>query len=110
LSTSGYTEDVTTDPAARTSLDNGPPVYRQRFTAVPRIINGIIDTLSSTDVENLKVFFETTCLWGSLPFVWKHPRTGATATFQWAKYPTISSAGSSPIIFQAVINLILMPT
>jgi hypothetical protein len=105
----GYQEDVSVDPIVQTKMDSGPAKFRRRFTTVPKTFTGTLQDLTSTDVTNLLFFYETNCQWGTLPFTWVYPRTGATATYRWVKYPKITTQSGSGIIFSADLSLIVIP-
>ena len=110
ISPVGYKEGVYAEPTVRSSVDSGPPKMRPRFTAVAITITGQIEVLTSDDVDTLMTFHDTTLAFGSLPFTWVHPRTGAGATMQFVKRPETSTSGNSPTVFTATLNLIILPT
>lgn len=60
-----------------TEMDSGPKSMRRLYTATP-IVFSIQLTLTSTQVGTLDAFYYTTAKHGTLPFEWKHPRTGST--------------------------------
>lgn len=106
MAISGLTEDAFTDPAIRTPMDLGPPKIRSRYTSIPTKIEGVVGMLTSTDVDNLIAFWQNTCAEGSLNFTWVHPRTGATTTYMWLKFPAITNLGDAGTIFQAAVSLL----
>lgn len=105
FSISGYVEDTVNSPTVLSNL-TGPPKARARSTLIPMKIEGMFDTLSTTDVDNLINFWKADCAMGSLKFTWIHPRTGAASTFVWMKYPAITPANEAATIFTAAISLL----
>lgn len=109
LSVNGYQEDSVDSVTIETAMDSGPPKRRARYTAIPKLISGQFDTLSSTDVDNLLSFYDTDCVFGSIPFTWNHPRTGSEVTMQWHGKRPVITTNNSPIIFAAQVSFLILP-
>lgn len=104
---SGYKEGMLGDPTVRSPMDNGPPKSRPRYSAVVKTFEGQISLLSSADVDTLFTFYDTTLAFGSLPFDWIHPRTGAAVTFKFQERPAIT--GTQGVKFVVSIKLMILP-
>lgn len=104
---SGYKESILNDPLVRTSMDSGPPKSRARFSAVVYTFEGTISFLSSANVDTLFTFYDTTLVFGSLPFTWTNPRTGSAGTFKWQERPAI--VGVDGLSYQVSIKFMILP-
>ncbi len=106
----GWSEQLG-DGAIQTAMDSGPPKMRRRFTAVPTAYTVAL-MLSNAQVDTLTSFWRDTLAMGSLKFDWKDPRSGAAATFSFAKTgqssaPKIEAADVG--VFKASFSLIKWP-
>lgn len=101
----GYQED---EPAVllRTQMDAGPPKVRQRFTAGVQPFQTTFD-MTGSQIETLKQFFRTTIKYGSLPFDWTHPRTGAPAVFRIVQPPSYRNVGGD--VWRVTIAMEILP-
>lgn len=109
LSVVGYSEGAI-DPTIESNMDSGPPKRRPRFTAIPKLFTGQIDTLSSADVDTFYSFYDNDCVFGSLPFTWVHPRTGVSGTFQFrGKRPEATTSNGSGIVFAIPLTFLQLP-
>ena len=90
-----------------TQPDVGPAKVRPRFTAGVRRVQFSLP-LKASEVETLDVFYVTTLKYGSQPFDWKHPRTGADVTmrFKPGTEPIYTDRGD---IFIARLELEILP-
>lgn len=103
----GYKEGILGDPTVRSTMDSGPPKARTRYSAVVYTFEGSIGLLASADVDALFAFYDTTLVFGSLPFTWVHPRTAAAATFKFQERPAIT--GTQGVKFQVSVKLMILP-
>lgn len=98
------------DVMLETQMDAGPPKARRRFTAGFRPIKGTVE-VTITQRNTLDDFFVNTLAGGTLPFDWKHPTTGAAATFRFVKnglkYKQTQPTGVNTML--AELDLRLMP-
>lgn len=81
----GYNESPG-DNVIRTNMDVGPPKVRRRSTSAPRPLSLVI-RCTTAQIDLLDGFYTGDCREGSLPFDWKHPRTGAATTYMWGAPP-----------------------
>lgn len=79
------------------SADRGATHTRLSGTSAPRYLR-LSYKLSITDLATLDTFFVTTSAYGSLPFNFTHPRTGATVTAQF-------NFKDTPIDYSSLANL-----
>ncbi|KKM70119.1 hypothetical protein LCGC14_1443920 [marine sediment metagenome] len=77
---SGYHESYS-DVRVRTSMDKGPTKQRRRHTAKITTFNMVMK-LTSTQIDTLNTFWDTTLGGGVDSFIWKHPRTDAANTMR----------------------------
>jgi hypothetical protein len=94
------------DNVIRTSMDVGPPKLRRRSTAVPRNFTLVI-RCTTAQIDILDDFFTGDCRDGSLPFDWKHPRTGGAATYVWGAPPKYAPVFGD--FWEASMSLELQP-
>ncbi len=89
---SGYSE--TLEPqTVESQMDTGPAKVRRRFTkSIQKFSVQMLLTPAQTDT--FLAFWQTTCLGGSIPFDWVHPRTRTALTMRFRNPPpTISTTG-----------------
>ncbi len=82
------------DNKVRTSVDVGPPKVRKRSTAGVKELNCVY-YLTPDQVTILETFYQDTSGYGSIPFDWNHPRTGAPITVRFKDQPKISPVGGN---------------
>ena len=104
---SGYKEGILGDPSVRSTMDSGPPKARARYSAVVYTFESTISLLSSANVDTLFAFYDTTLVFGSLPFTWTHPRTGAAVTYKFQERPAIISVAG--LSYQVSVKLMILP-
>lgn len=107
VSRDGYNEGILNDPTIRSNMDSGEPKARPRFSAVCRTQTGQINGLTSTQVDSIFTFYDTTCAYGSLSFTWTHPRTAVSGTFKWQKRPEV--IGTDGVLFTMSIAIMQLP-
>jgi len=72
--------------ALRTEMETGPAKMRRRATAVPRSFD-IELSLTRNQVALFDQFYTDSIKLGSIPFEWKHPRTGAVCDMRITSTP-----------------------
>jgi hypothetical protein len=101
----------------RTEADHGPAELRREYSATPeRFV--LTFTFTDSEMATFWTWYEGTIYHGSLPFDWKHPRTGGDATFRFrgADPPVFTNIGtggssSSPINYwRGSLDLDVLPT
>ncbi len=107
VSRDGYNEGILADPTVRSNMDSGDQKARPRFSAVIRTMTGQIEQLTSTQVDSIFTFYDTTCSFGSISFTWTHPRTGVSGTFKFQKRPEV--VGSNGVTFTMSIAIMQLP-
>lgn len=96
---------------AQFTVDAGPAMRRRisgnasRDVRVPMMLN-------STQMADFDDFYVATLLDGALPFDWKHPITGAVATYRFNSYPAFSIAllNGGDELHQGTLDLELIAT
>lgn len=104
---SGYKEGILGDPSVRSTMDSGPPKSRSRYSAVVYTFEGTISELTSANVDTLFTLYDSTLVFGSLPFTWVHPRTAAAVTYKFQERPSIVSVMG--VSYQVSIKLMILP-
>lgn len=107
LAQQGYKEGIVADPTVRSPMDSGQPKARPRYSAVCKSFEGQIELLSSADCDAIFSFYDSDCVFGSLPFVWEHPRTHASGNFKWQERPAI--AGTQGVTFTMSVKFMSIP-
>ena len=79
-------EETPPELRLRTAMDAGPAKVRRRFTAGVRVFSVSL-LLTRAQVQTFDEFLLTTVEGGSLPFTWKHPRTGNPIDFRFVELP-----------------------
>ena len=102
----GYSEQAP-NTVLRSQMEAGPPKLRRRFTAGVRTIECQL-RLTPAEVADLDLFFTETVAGGSLPFDWKHPRTGTAQTFRWVEPPTYTPLARGTR-WRATLRLEILP-
>jgi len=74
------------DLALRTQMDVGPPKVRCRSTAGYEN-HKYTFVMTSTNKAAMKIFYATTCSYGSEIYEWDHPETAATENWRFIKPP-----------------------
>lgn len=72
--------------SVRSETDVGPAKVRRRFTGDRRVFSIVLDYKRS-EVAVFDDFYLTTTKGGSLPFVWKNPRTGSDVDMRFLSTP-----------------------
>jgi hypothetical protein len=85
INAGGYSEQRGTSKL-ETQMDSGPVMMRNLFTAVPTSYKFSL-TLTSDQVDTLEAFYSDTCLNGTLPFDWYHPRKRTSAEMRFIGNP-----------------------
>jgi len=102
----GFTEQPP-DVLLRTEMEDGRPKRRPRVTKGVEPVTASISALSSSQVGTLRSFYEDTCVNGSLPFEWVHPRSGNTVQLHWKKPPQIQHEEAD--LWSAGLELEILP-
>jgi hypothetical protein len=101
----GYGESV--DPVLlRSTVDVGPAKLRPAYTAEVKKFQAALN-LSAAQVDTLETFWTSALVFGSAPFDWLHPRTGAAASLRFRARPTYSALGGG--YQRAALMLELLP-
>lgn len=79
----GYQENLE-DQTIETSVEAGLAKVRRRYTASIRKFQMSVQ-MDEDQAEVFEIFFRDTLQGGSLPFEWRHPRTGVATTFRFRK-------------------------
>lgn len=88
----GYSEDLE-DQTVESQMDAGLAKVRRRFTARVRRFQLTIQ-MDAEQAETFEAFFHDTLAGGSLPFDWRHPRTGLSTRFRFRKpVPKLTPVG-----------------
>lgn len=82
----GYLEAPEPSITIRSKVDNGPAKLRPRYSVAVRQFT-IPLVLTSAQFATLDAFWQTTLVFGSLPFDWIHMRTLAAYSYQFREYP-----------------------
>ena len=107
----GDLNETAPETSIRSKMDVGPDKIRQRATAAVRTFDIGLD-LTRAQVATLDTFFGVTTAGGSLPFQWKHPRTGNTADFRFTstpKYRPNAPRGDGTEFWRASFGIELLP-
>lgn len=83
------------DSVLRSNMDAGPPVRRNRFTAITKSVSYTF-RLTGTQVETLDNFFHSTLRNGALSFDWTDPRTDATVLMAFLSPPEYTAILGNP--------------
>ena len=89
----GYSETPPKN-SIRSEMGEGPPKTRRKSIAAPRPIS-VQKHLTTSQVEILDVFHETTLVNGTLAFDWIHPRTESVVEMMFVETPVYESLGGS---------------
>lgn len=101
----GYSEQLE-DQTIESTVEAGLAKVRRRFTAPVRRFQ-ITLQLDSAQAATFETFFLDTLQGGSLPFDWRHPRTGAATRFRFRKpVPSYTVVGGIDVRVQMVIEAI----
>lgn len=65
--------------------EQGPPIDRQRSSAVSRVASGTFNGLTSTQVATFETFYETTLSFGVTAFTWNDPISGTSYSWKFDK-------------------------
>jgi hypothetical protein len=105
--TVGYA-DGEGDGLIETSPDTGPPITRQRSSAVVRPLSGSM-RMTTAQIGILHTFFKTTILGGSLPFNFPDPTFGGTILVKFPKGGQPTWQQTAPGIYGVNIKLDVLP-
>ena len=84
------------DPTLRDPMENGMETTRARFTRLRRSFSVALDLLTADDKTALDTFYQTTVVYGALPFLLADPRNAEnpqTYTVRFSTLPKYSDAG-----------------
>jgi hypothetical protein len=84
------------DPTLRDTMENGIETSRARFTRVRRTFSMSIKLLAAVDKDALDLFYQTTVMYGALPFLISDPRNlenPQTYLVRFAALPKFTDAG-----------------
>lgn len=93
------------------SMDAGPALVRNRFTAVPQPINTPI-ILTGTQLVTFNTFYRTTLNRGTNPFTWTNPTDDSSVSMRFKsppKWQSIKSGLASQRLWRAVLSLEILP-
>ncbi|CAB4130461.1 hypothetical protein UFOVP119_85 [uncultured Caudovirales phage] len=95
----GSYQEATQDQTIESQMESGPAKIRRRFTKLIKKFT-IQMAMTEAQVETyFDPFWQTTCLGGSIPFDWVHPRTRASTTFRFRNpAPTYNVSGGGGTI------------
>lgn len=101
----GYSEQLE-DQTIESTVEAGLAKVRRRFTAPVRRFQVSLQ-MDAAQAAIFEAFFLDTLQGGSLPFEWRHPRTGAATRFRFRKpVPSITVFGGIDVRVQMVIEAI----
>lgn len=101
----GYSEQLE-DQTIESSVEAGLAKIRRRFTAPVRRFQMTLQ-MDEAQAATFEGFFLNTLQGGSLPFDWRHPRTGAATRFRFRKpVPSITVVGGITVRVQMVLEAI----
>lgn len=103
----GYS-DGEGDGLVEYSPDMGPPISRQRSTAVTRPLSGSM-RMTRAQIAILNTFVKTTLLGGSLPFNFTDPTFGGTILVKFPKGSLPSWQQTGPGKYRVNISLSVLP-
>jgi len=75
------------DNVLRSPMEVGPAKVRRRTTSGVRELTAEVQPLTSAERSTFESFFVTELRYGSLPFTWVHPLTGATLLCRFKEPP-----------------------
>jgi hypothetical protein len=99
-------QEAMPDNLIRTQMDKGPAVVRRRTTANVKAI-GYDMILTSSQMDDLDTFFNTTAASGVDAFTYTHPRTGDTVSARFASPPNVSDVNG--IAWRVSVALEVLP-
>lgn len=88
--------------------DTGPSMTRRRSSAVMRPLMGSM-ILSAAQIATFETFFYTTVLFGSLPFTFPDPITGASLLVKFTKGALPGWVPLGGQNFQLSLSLLVLP-
>ena len=88
--------------------DTGPSMTRRRSTAVMRPLSGSM-MLTDAQIATFETFFYTTILFGSLPFTFPDPISGATLLVKFTKQSLPAYAPQGGDNYQLSLTLMVLP-
>ena len=101
----GYSESLE-DQTIESQVEAGLAKIRRRFTAPVRRFQLTLQ-LDETQAALFEAFFLDTLQGGSLPFDWRHPRTGIATRFRFRKpVPSFTVVGGINVRVQMVLEAI----
>lgn len=101
----GYQENLE-DQTIESTVESGLAKIRRRYTAPVRRFQVVVQ-MDTEQASLFEAFFLDTLQGGSLPFDWRHPRTGAATRFRFRKpVPSISVIGGEYVRIQMAIEAI----
>jgi hypothetical protein len=89
----------------RSNMDIGPDKIRKRYTAAIKQFSGQM-FLTPTQAAALFTFWETTTDYGTIPFDWTHPRTGAAEEVRFLAPPELRAQEGK---YLATIRIEVLP-
>lgn len=93
------------------SMDAGPALVRNRFTAVPQPVS-IPIVLNGTQLATFLTFYRTTLNYGTNSFTWIHPQDGSSVSYRFKtppKWQSIRSGATADRLWRSVLNLEILP-
>jgi len=94
------------DVTIRTPVDVGPAKLRCRSTAGSEPHQYAFH-LTVVNKAAMKVFYQTTCTFGSEAYEWDHPETAVTETWRFMKPPEYRKVG--PDAYICTVELEMLP-
>ena len=96
------------DGLLETQPEMGPPITRQRSTAVVRPLAGSM-RMTRAQLATLHTFFRTTIAGGALPFSFPDPTFGGTILVKFPKGSQPTWQQTRPGVYQVNIKLVVLP-
>jgi len=93
------------------SMDAGPALVRNRFTAFTQTINTPI-VLTGAQLATFNTFYRTTLNHGTDPFTWTNPVDDSSVSIRFKsppKWQSIRSGLTSVRLWRAVLSLEILP-
>jgi hypothetical protein len=106
--------DVRQNALARSSMDQGAPKVRKKFTAAVRTLN-IKMILTGTQRATFDTFYITTTAEGSATFTWTDPVDDSAITCRfvkppsWSLLPNSDTTSTATRMWQATLQLEILP-
>jgi len=106
----GSFRETPPETVLRTQMTVGPPAARRISTAGVRRVEGVLSSMTGTQMETFDAFLRTTLEDGALRFDWVHPRTQAVVTMRFADTPEYRARrASGGVLYDVAVKLDILP-